>query len=85
MRAKCRTRTGSKIDFEVLDLSLAGCMLDCRTCSLKPGDSLFVRFDGLESLAAEVLWVENGKAGLEFEQLLHETVFERLGVAAGVH
>ena len=46
MKAKCRSRSGMKVELTVLDISPIGCMVD--------------------------------RAGIEFEELLHEAVFTRL-------
>lgn len=78
MRATGRLRGGSKVVLEVLDISLAGCMIDSPAWSPKIGDSLLVKFDGLEAMPGEVVWVDQRNAGIVFEQLLHEAVFQRL-------
>ena len=81
MKVACRARGGSRIEFEVLDISSAGCMIACRNWSAKVGESIFAKFEGLEALPSEVVWAADGKAGLAFEQMLHETVLARLTVS----
>ena len=78
MFAKCRSRSGSVIEFPVLDLSPIGCMIKCSAWSAKAGDRVLVQLEGLNFQPATVLWIEGDRAGIEFEDLLHEAVLERL-------
>ena len=78
MKIKIRLRSGSKIELAVLDLSPIGCMVDRRGWSPQPDDRLLVQLQGLGFQPATVVWVEGDQAGIEFEQLLHEVVLERL-------
>lgn len=78
MRVACRTRGGSRIEFEVLEISSAGCMIDCNTWLPGIGERILVKFEGLEALPSEVVWNESGKAGLAFENMLHEAVLSQL-------
>lgn len=78
LKVQCRLRSGGHIELTVLDLSLCGCMIDRRGWSATPGDRVLVKLPDLASQPAEVLWVEGDKAGLTFEQPLHEVVLERL-------
>jgi hypothetical protein len=78
MKAICRPRSGSKVRYEVLELSPGGCLIDARTSIPKEGESISVWLEGLEALPATVVWAEDGKAGIAFEQLLHEAVYSRL-------
>ena len=78
MKAKCRSQSGGKVELTVLDLSPIGCMVDRRAWCVHPGDRIQIQLDGLGFQSAQVSWVEDDLAGIEFEQLLHEAVFERL-------
>jgi len=78
MKVTCRSRSGSKVQYEVLDLTPGGCLIDARAYKPKEGETVSVWLEGLEALSATVVWFEDGKAGLAFEQLLHEAVFARL-------
>ena len=42
------------------------------------GELLMLRFDGLETLQAEVCWIDGFIAGLKFAQPLHPAVFDVL-------
>jgi hypothetical protein len=67
----------------VLDLSTDGCKVELVE---RPsvGDKMMVKFDGLETLDADVCWVEGHEAGLMFENRMHPAVLDlllrRLGV-----
>ena len=78
MKARVRLKSGSKIDLPVLDISPIGCMVDRRGWSPQPDDRVLVQLEGLGFQPAEVVWVEDDRAGIAFEQLLHEVVLEKL-------
>lgn len=78
MMAKFRLRSGAKIDLSVLDISPIGCMVDRRGWKPEPGERTLVQLEGLGFQPATVVWVEDGRAGIEFEQLLHEVVLAQL-------
>ena len=61
----------------VLDLSTDGCKAELVE---RPsvGDLMRVKFDGLETLEAEVCWVEEHVAGLKFDKHLHPAVLDLL-------
>ncbi|HEY6817344.1 MAG TPA: PilZ domain-containing protein [Croceibacterium sp.] len=78
MKARCRSQSGAKLELAVLDLSPIGCMLHRHAWSAQPGERILVQLEGLSFQPARVSWVEGELAGVEFEQLLHEAVLERL-------
>ena len=78
MKVKIRLKSGGKIELAVLDLSPIGCMLDRRGWSAHVDERVLLQFDGLGSQPGKVLWVEGDNAGIEFEELFHEAVLERL-------
>jgi len=78
MKAKCRSRSGTKVELTVLDLSPIGCMVDRKAWSAKPADPIMIQLEELGFQPAKVIWVEDDRAGIEFEELLHEAVFTRL-------
>jgi len=63
---------------EVLDISIAGCMLQWNGWRLKEEDRVRVSFPTLNNLPATVLWSEQDRLGLLFTQPLHEAVYEHL-------
>ena len=78
MKAKCRAQSGMKVDLTVLDISPIGCMVDRLAWSAQPDDRILIQLEGLSFQPARVSWVEGDLVGIELEQLLHETVLERL-------
>lgn len=75
-----RVRKGSleTSDVEVLDLSLAGCMVEWHGWALKEGQRVLVSFPTLSNIATKVLWIEDDRVGLLFDDLLHEAVYDHL-------
>ena len=78
MKATCRSQSGTKVELEVLDLSPIGCLVRRRAWSAQPDERILVQLPGLGFRPARIIWVEDELAGIEFEQLLHEAVLERL-------
>ena len=62
---------------KVHDASCHGCKIDFVERPI-PADRAWIKFDGLEPLAAEVCWVKGFATGLRFEKPIHPAVFERL-------
>ena len=83
LKLQCRLKSGGHIELTVLDISLCGCMIDRRGWSATAEDRVLLKLPGLSWQPAEVLWVEADKAGLIFEQPLHELVLERFQQALG--
>lgn len=72
-------RSGVEVSqVEVLDLSLAGCMLDWRGWALLEEQRVLVSFPTLPNLPATVLWAEKHRVGLLFNHPLHEAVHQHL-------
>lgn len=63
---------------------VAVCDFTCKGCKIefveRPsiGETVWVKFDGLESLEAKVRWIAGTWTGLEFERALYPSVFEFL-------
>lgn len=77
LRIKCRSRRGLSADLEVLDLSIGGAMVEARGWAATPGERMLVTLPGLSAQPAELVWLEDGRAGIAFELPLHESVFDR--------
>ncbi len=77
LRIKCRSRRGMSADLEVLDISIGGAMVEARGWSASPGERVLVTLPGLSAQPSELVWIEDGRAGIAFEQPLHETVFDK--------
>jgi hypothetical protein len=61
----------------VFDASLHGCRIEfVERPALE--EQVWVKFDDLQPLQAEVCWVEGFAAGVNFAQPIHPAVFDRL-------
>ena len=78
MKIRIRLRSNGKIDLPVLDISPIGCMVDRVAWSARPDERILIQMEGLSFQPARVVWVEDERVGIEFEQLLHDTVLARL-------
>jgi hypothetical protein len=61
----------------VVDASPEGCKLEY-VDRPREGDRVWVKFDGLETLEAEVCWVQDFMMGVNFAKPLHPAVFDLL-------
>ena len=61
----------------IFDASRHGCRVEFVERP-KLDEQLWVKFDGLQPLGAEVCWVEGFTAGVDFVQPIHAAVFEQL-------
>lgn len=73
----CRLPSRALGEFAVLDISLAGCMIERRAWTLKDGERLLVKLPGLEFQPATVVWTDEEHAGIAFESLLYEPILLR--------
>lgn len=76
--AEVRYRSGRKLELPVLDISLGGCMVDARAWSIRPGEPISIKLPGLGYQAAELVWIEDERAGIVFEEPLYEPTLEHL-------
>ena len=81
LTAQCRKSGGGIVELPVLDISLIGCMVDRRAWTARVDDRVLVKLDGLSFQPATVVWIEEDRAGLMFEQMLYEPVLARLQAA----
>ncbi len=61
----------------IFDVSLHGCRVEFVERP-RLEERLWVKFDGLQLLEAEVCWIEGFAAGVNFVQPIHPAVFDRL-------
>ncbi|WP_169053483.1 PilZ domain-containing protein [Alteraurantiacibacter aquimixticola] len=78
LMVEVRVKSGGTNELEVLDIGEGGCMVDCKRWSAEPGERALVTLPGLSAQPAEIVWVEDERAGLAFETALHEAVLENL-------
>lgn len=62
---------------KIFDASLHGCRIEFVERP-RLDEQLWVKFDGLQPLEAEVCWVDGFTAGVNFVQPIHPAVFDRL-------
>lgn len=70
-----RRRGHSSFRVNVRDMSPVGCSVDMAE---RPwiGETLHIKFEGLETVECKVRWVEGYVAGLEFVRPIHAAVFD---------
>lgn len=78
LKVKCRFKAGNTVDLDVLDLSPGGCMVDMRNWGGAAGERVLVKLPGLSFQPASIVWVEDGRGGIAFEQVIHEAVLDHL-------
>ena len=78
LKAKVRSKAGASSELDVIDLSAGGCMVERRAWSALEGERVLVTLPGLASQPGELVWLEEGRAGIAFEQALHEAVLTHL-------
>ena len=76
--ALLRSRTGRVNQIRIVDLSIAGCLIERQAMALGIEDGVLVRLPGLSYSRAVVVWVEDGIAALSFDEVLHDAIFEHL-------
>jgi hypothetical protein len=79
VEADIALRRPGKLHFRVRvrDISPEGCKAELVERP-EVGELVWVRFDGIEALPAEVRWTAGFVAGLRFERPIHAAVFDRL-------
>lgn len=63
---------------DVVNLSESGCKLRVSANFVDVGDMVFVKPDGLETLAGTVRWKYDGWMGVEFQQAVYRPVVDHL-------
>jgi hypothetical protein len=66
----------------LFDVSRTGCKAEFVERP-RAGDRVWIKFEGLESLEAEVCWTEGYKAGLKYANPIHPAVFDLLAIRFG--
>lgn len=75
-----RERGRTAVEACVSDLSETGCKVECLLVPF-PGNTVWVRLPGTESLLGTVAWSHGSNAGIGFEQPLHVTTLARFANA----
>lgn len=78
LSATIRYRTRNKMEMKVLDISAGGCLVDARGWSIKPDELVSVKFPDMAYVAGKVVWIEDSRAGIAFEEPLYGPILEHL-------
>ena len=78
LRVRCRAQSGAIAEMPLLDLSAGGFMVPFRGWAAAPGERVLATIDGFSALPGVLVWVEDGLAGIAFEEALHEAVFDQI-------
>jgi len=74
----CRAKSGSTAELQVLDISPGGCMVDASGWIADLGERVLTTVRGIGVQPSNLVWMEDGRAGIAFEQPLHTAVFDYL-------
>ncbi len=74
----CRAKSGASADLKVLDISPGGCMVASSGWTADPGERVLTTVRGIGVQASHLVWIEDGRAGIAFEQPLHAAVYDYL-------
>ena len=74
---KCRRIGQPNFSVRMFDLSPDGCKIEVIERP-RIGEQLMLKFEGLEVIQAEVMWIEDFIVGLRFERAFHPAVFDLL-------
>jgi hypothetical protein len=61
----------------IFDISPEGCRVETVERP-RPGEQLMVKFNGIEALESQVMWVDEFIVGVKFNRPLHPAVFDLL-------
>ncbi|WP_179408827.1 PilZ domain-containing protein [Novosphingobium marinum] len=73
-QVKCRLGPNLFAYVEMSDISCGGCKIRTTRRDIQIGQSLVLKFPGLEGLAGKVSWKLGTDLGVKFEQPLHPAV-----------
>lgn len=74
----CRAKSGSTADLQVLDISPGGCMVASTGWMAEIGERVLTTVRGIGVQTSHLVWMEDGRAGIAFEQPLHAAVYDYL-------
>lgn len=78
IKAMLRSHQGCVNEVQLLDLSVAGCLIENHALRIKADDRILLKMGELSYRPARVLWIEEDRAGLEFEAPLYLPVISHL-------
>lgn len=78
LNVRCRAQSGATAVLPVLDISPGGCMVPCKGWEAIPGERVLTTLGGLGVRPSRLVWVEDGRAGIAFDEVLHYAVYDLL-------
>lgn len=78
IQGRYRTGSGRPRDVWITDLSRSGCRFYDKFGTMQKGKALTIRIGSVGPIPAIVRWWDNQVNGIEFEQPLHDSVYEHI-------
>ncbi len=78
LNARCATTNGMRENGRLFDLSTHGCCVTTNSLYLSIGKRVIIKADGLEAISGIVRWIEDGRAGVQFDAPLYGPVVDHL-------
>ena len=78
LTVRCRAQSGATAVLPVLDISAGGFMVPYEGWDAAPGERVLATIAGFSVRPAELVWVEDGLAGIAFAEPLHAAVFDQM-------
>lgn len=75
---QCRYRSGMRLELNILEISAGGCMVESLGWSVRPDEDISIKLPGLGYQPATVVWIEDGRAGVAFEEPLYGPMLEHI-------
>ena len=77
-----RRHADARYRVDLIDFSPQGCCI-APPVKVEPGESVWLRIPGMESIHAHVAWTEQWKAGVTFDKPFHPAVFDNVVAKLG--
>lgn len=78
IEGKYRTGSGVPRDVWITDLSTTGCRFYDKFGTMQPGKAMTLRIGTVGPIPAVVRWWDNHVNGIQFEQPLHDSVYQHI-------
>ena len=70
-----RRHGDARYQVDLLDFSPEGCCIS-PPVKVEPGESIWLRIPDMEAIHAKVIWTDQWKVGVEFDNPFHPAVFD---------
>lgn len=78
LTVRCRAQSGAMAILPIIDLSPGGLLVPNKGWDAMPGERVLATFGGLGVRSSQLVWVEDGQAGIAFDEPLHAAVYDQL-------